>query len=280
MVGKSKPKVSTIIPIYKPDEKVFKKVKEMIKRQTIKSEIIEIWNNPEAVSLNKGIKKARGEIIVTLAQDCVPHRTDWLKKLIKPLEKKKVVVSVSALYVTGEYWKKYPFLTRILTLNERIVRQPVMDARACAYRKKDLVKVGMFNEDPRTIAIDGDLRKKLEKIGRIAYPKVVVDHLHPLTNERKIRMIYNYAEANGKLLKAGMKGENSWLSFIRATPVLGMLPIIYVFPYRKLEYLYYLPIYLILTPFQHLIELYGFWKGFFLNRESMRNKEVLQEKNN
>jgi hypothetical protein len=72
-----------------------------------------------------------------------------------------------------------------------------------------------------------------------------------------------------------MKGKNVWLTLIRATPLLGMLSTIYVFPYKKLKYLHYLPAYLLLTPLQHVIELYGFWKGFLFNKESMRNKEVL-----
>jgi hypothetical protein len=155
-----------------------------------------------------------------------------------------------------------------------------MDARACAYRKKDLVKIGMFNENPKTIAIDGDLKKRLLQIGKIAHPGVAVDHLHPLTDERKIKMIYNYAEANGKLIRAGFKKSNSWLSWIRAIPIIGMLPIIYVFPYKRLDCWHYFPLYLALTPFQHVIELYGFWKGFLFNKESMRNKEVLEEKGN
>ena len=125
----SRPKVSIVIPVYKPDRDVFSKVKEMIKKQTIKSEIVEVWNNPEAVSMNKGIKKAKGDIVITLAQDCVPHDEHWLEKLIEPLKNKDVAVSVSDLYVPESYWKDYPFLTRVLTINERVVRRRVVLAR-------------------------------------------------------------------------------------------------------------------------------------------------------
>ena len=164
---KENPKVSIVIPVYKPDEKIFSRVKGMIKNQTIASEIVEMWNNPEAVSMNKGIVAATGEIIVILAQDCVPHGKNWLEELIKPLENPEVVVSTSYLNLPEEFWKKrYKFLTRILTINEIKFAKPVMDARACAYRKKDLIKVGMFNEDPKCIAIDADIFMKLRKIGR------------------------------------------------------------------------------------------------------------------
>tara|TARA_Y100000310_G_C20618582_1_gene781996 strand:+ start:32 stop:877 length:846 start_codon:yes stop_codon:yes gene_type:complete len=280
MIKENKPKVSVVIPVYKPNEKIFSKVKEMIKNQTIKIELIEVWNNPEAVSMNKGIKKAKGDIVITLAQDCVPQNKYWIEKLIKPLENKNIAISVSDLNLPEEFWdKEYSFLTKILSINELGVRRPPMDARACAYRKKELVELGMFNEDPKTIAIDSDLYVKFKKIGKIAHPGCVVDHLHSLTNSQKIRMFYNYSGANGKLIRL-YKGSvsNPHLRILRSIPILGLLPIFYVFPYRKLRHLVYLPLYTLLAPFQHLIELYGFWEGFFFNKESMRNKEVLQGK--
>jgi len=272
-------KVSIIIPVYKPDLSVFKKVKAMIKKQTIESEIIEMWNNPEAVSMNKGIKKANGRIVVTLAQDCVPHDKYWLEKLVKPLENKNVIGSVSDLYVPKEYWKNYPFLTKILTINERTIRRPTMDARACAFRKKDIIMIGMFNENPKTIAIDGDLKERLEKKGEIIHPNVIVDHLHPLDNSRKLKLDFRYAEANGKLLKAKMVKKEIWKRLLRATPLFGMLPIIYVFPWRKFRecWFWFFP-YLFSMPLQNIIYFIGFWKGFLLDKESMRNKEVLNEK--
>lgn len=276
----TKPKVSIVIPVYKPDEKIFARVKEMIKNQTIKSEIVEMWNNPEAVSMNKGILASKGEIVVMLAQDCVPHGKKWLEELIKPLENPKVVVSVSYLNLPEKFWReRYQFLTRILTINEIKFAKPVMDARACAYRKKDLIKVGMFNEDPKCIAIDAEIFMKLRKLGKVVRPNAVVDHLHLLTNEKKLKMIYNYAEANGKLVRIyGTKIHSFWLRIIRSFPFFGILPMLYVFPYNK--FLQYLPIYILFLPIQHIIGLYGFWKGFLFNKESMRNKEVLQEKNN
>ncbi len=272
-------KVSIVIPVYKPEKEVFNKVKEMIKKQTINAEIVENWDMPEAKSMNTGIKKAKGGIIVTLAQDCVPEDEFWLEKLTIPLKDKKVVATVSNLYLTEEYWKTYPLLTRILTLNERNVQYPEMDARACAYRKKDLIKLGMFNEDPKVIGIDGDLYIKLKKIGKIARSGCKVFHLHPLTNSKKIKMIYNYAEGNGKIIRTyGLKDSAFWLRVLRATPFLGFVSILGRFPFKK--YFSWLPIYLLIAvPINHLINVFGFWRGFFFSkRESSRNTEVLKEK--
>tara|TARA_Y100000310_G_scaffold341858_2_gene442511 strand:- start:9519 stop:10355 length:837 start_codon:yes stop_codon:yes gene_type:complete len=277
MVEKGKIRVSIVIPVYKPNEKIFEKVKAMIKKQTVKSEIIEMWNNPEAVSLNKGIKKAKGEIVVTLAQDCVPHGNRWLEKLIKPLEDEKVSVSVSDLNLPKEFWKnEYSFLTRMLSISELGVRRPMMDARACAYRKKDLIELGLFNEDPKTVAIDADLYMKLIKKGKVVHPGSIVDHLHHLSDERKIKMIYNYAEANGKLVKLyGTRISFFWSRFIRAIPFLGLFPL-FIFPAKNHADLF--PGYVLISLFPHLIYIYGFWKGFLFDRESMRNKEVLNGK--
>ena len=84
------PKISIVIYLYKPEKEIYELVKEMLKKQTIKAEIIESWNMPEAQSINTGIRRAKGEIIVVLAQDCVPENEFWLEKLVKPLENKNV----------------------------------------------------------------------------------------------------------------------------------------------------------------------------------------------
>ncbi|HJZ18947.1 MAG TPA: glycosyltransferase [Candidatus Nanoarchaeia archaeon] len=270
------PKISVIIPVYKPEEEIFEKVKEMLKRQTVEAEIVENWNMPEAKSINTGIKKSQGKIIVTLAQDCMPSDEKWLEKLVKPLEDKKIVASVSDLYLPKWYWEKYPFFTKILCLDERVIRRPVMDARACAFRRKDLEKVGFFNEDPKVIGIDSDLYLKLAKIGKIKHPNCVVYHLHPLTNQKKNKLSYNYGEGNGKLVRRYKnKIHGVWRRVLRAIPIIGLLPIFFVFPYKR--YFYYFPAYALFSIITHLLWVYGFWHGFFLDKESERNTEALKK---
>lgn len=261
---KKSSKVSIVIPIYKPEIKILKKIRSMLKKQTIKAEIIEMWNNPQAVSLNKGIKKAKGEIVVMLFQDCVPENKYWLERLIKPLENKEVAVSCSDLYLPKWYWKKYPFLTRILTINERIVKRPG-GWRACAYRKKDLIKIQMIDEELKSVTIDEDLWKKIKKLGKMVHPEVIVNHVHSLNNSEKLALDYYYARLNGKLFKKKLFDKNSLISILRATPLLGILPIIYVFPFKT--YFYLFPLYLLLSPLSNLIYIFGFWKGFLFDKE-------------
>lgn len=268
------PNISIVIPVYKPEKMVLNKVREMIKKQTVKAEIIENWNMPEAKSTNNGIKKAKGEIIVTLSQDCVPENEFWLEKLIRPLKKKEIVATVSDLYLPEWYWKKYPFLIRILTINERVIRFPTMDARACAYRKNDLEEIGLFSEDPRTIAIEQDVYRKLKKRGRVIRSGGVVYHLHKFENlKNAIKTIYDYSESNGKIIrKYGTDNTpfTFWTRIIRAIPFLGFMSMFYRFPFKKYSSLF--PIYfLLIAPIINVINVFGFWKGFFINKESSRN---------
>ncbi len=263
---KKSQKVSIIIPVYKPEMEILKKIRNMLKKQTIKSEIIEVWNNPQAVSLNKGIKKAKGKIVVMLFQDCVPENEYWLEKLIKPLENKEVAVTSSDLYLPEKYWEKYPFLTKVLTINERVVKRPG-GWRACAYRKKDLIKVGMIDEEIKLVTIDTDLWTKSRKLGKIVHPGVMVNHLHHLTNSKKLALDYYYAELNGKLLEQRLLEKDSWKSILRAIPILGIFPIIYVFPWKKLnKFWYWFFPYLLLSPLSNLVYVSGFWKGFFFDK--------------
>jgi GT2 family glycosyltransferase len=272
------PKISIVIPLYKPDLEVLKKLKDSLKKQTIKAEIIENWNMPEAKSMNTGIKKAKGDIIITLAQDCIPENKFWLEKLIKPLEDKKVAATISDLHLPKKYWKKYPFLTRMFTLPDRKDIKNGLDCRACAYRKKDLMEVGLFNEDPKVIGIDLDLCLKLETKGKFVRANVRVLHLHKSENFRDvIKKIYIYSEGNGKVVrKGGLGAKDIWRRIIKSIPLFGVLLIIGRFPFKNHFYLF--PIYLVVAvPIMHFVNIWGFWKGFFFNKESIRNLEVLKK---
>lgn len=256
--------VSIVIPVYKPDEKIFFNVKTMLKKQTMKNiEIIENWNMPEAESMNAGIKRARGEIIVILAQDCVPENKFWLKKLIKPLEDKKVIASGSKLYLPKKHWKTYPLLTKALTINDLNTRSPFMDIRATAFRREDLFNIGLMKKNIGRMGLDGDAYFKLKKMGRIEHPNVRVLHLHKLGSFRDtVNLLYQYSRANGVIMRdQGMEGRAFFKRTLRAFPFFGVISVIYRFPFR--EHLYLLPVQALFAPLQNIINVYGFWRGFF-----------------
>jgi len=273
-----KNKISVVIPVYKPDPAVFNKLKEMLNKQTISVEIIEKWNNPEAVSMNLGIREAKGDIIVILAQDCVPATKDYIEKLIKPLEDKNVVAVVSDLLLPKKYWKKRPFLVRIFTINDLKLRKPTMNLSSCAYRKKDLEKIGYISEN--VSAIDADFGPKITKLGKIERGNVVVYHLHPHYNYKKTLLtFYNYSKFNGVAVREnGIKVWGFIQRVLRALPYFGFMSIYYRYPLKK--YYYLLPVhFLIGAIIEHIINVIGFWHGFIFSKETgERNKEVLKMK--
>ena len=269
-------KVSVVIPVYKPEKKVFNRLKGILSKQTIPVEIIEKWNNPEAVSMNLGIKEAKGDVIIILAQDCVPASRYFVERLIKPLENKKVVAVVSDLLLPYQYWKKRPFLSRIFTINDLKLRKPDMNLSSCAYRKKDLEKIGYINE--KVSAIDTDFGLKIMKMGKIDRGNVIVYHLHPHYNYKKtLKTFYNYAKFNGVVVREeGIKVWGFIPRILRAIPFLGFASIYYRYPLKG--YFYLLPLHFITGAIiEHIINVVGFWHGFFSKETGERNKEVLNK---
>ncbi|MFH1711527.1 MAG: glycosyltransferase [Nanoarchaeota archaeon] len=255
-------KVSIVIPVYKPDEEVLNKVREMLKKQTVRAEVVENWNMPEAKSMNTGIKKAKGDIIVTLDQDCVPENEFWLETLIKPLKNKKISATVSDLYLPEDYWKKYPFFTRVLTVSERVVKYSGMDARGCAYRRETLKKTGLFNENPDVIAIEADLYHNLKREGEICHPGCMIYHMHPFDNWKKMKLDYKYSFSNGQIVRSeGLNAHVFFRKIMRGIPLLGLGSLFYRFQFKK--YFYLFPFFAVFSIVQHINCVYGFWRGFF-----------------
>jgi cellulose synthase/poly-beta-1,6-N-acetylglucosamine synthase-like glycosyltransferase len=241
----------------------------MISKQTLKAEVIENWNMPEIRSINTGIKRAKGEIVVVLEQDCIPEKDIWLEKLVEPLKDKNVIATVSDLILSEEYWKRYSFLLRLLIINERNTQHPDMDIRACAYRRKELIDLGMISEE-HNIGADTDLYMKLRDRGKIVRANVNVCHAHNQKSfKHVVKKLYGYSSGNGTMTR--LYGTRLYLydlglRIVRGLPFFGLMSILYRFPLKK--YYYLLPIYMITAaPAIHVANVIGFWKGFFSKKE-------------
>ncbi len=275
----SVPKVSVVIPVYKPEEEVFNKTREILKKQTVPVEIIEKWNNPEAVSINLGIKESKGEFIVILAQDCVPENEYYIEKIIKPFENKEVSAVLSDLLLPEYQWKKRPFFVRMFTIGDLKLRKPSMNLTSCAYRKDDLKKIGYIDEN--VSAIDVDFAKKIRKIGKIERGNVIIYHIHPHQDYKKmLRTFYNYSRFNGISVRDDWIMSDGFLQkIIRATPIIGFGSIYFRYPWKKKFYLF--PIHFFVAGIvEHAVNVIGFWHGFIFGDEEggSRNKEALSEK--
>lgn len=126
-------------------------------------------NRGKAHALNKGIKSAKGEIIVTVDADSYP-RPDSLKKLVEYFSDPKV----GAVAGTIKVHRKKNFLTLSQSLEyihqgfQRLC-QSFIDAvmvapgPLTAYRKEALVKAGYFEDN--TLVEDFDMTIKIHKVG-------------------------------------------------------------------------------------------------------------------
>ena len=263
--------VSIVVIAHSPNETT-KKALEVLKKQKYRGrkEMMVISENKGlAENMNIGIKKAKYNLVVTLHGDCIPEDDRWLEKLVKPFENKEVVATVSDVYLPPNLWSKFDIFARALTLNEKNTIRPLLDEKGCAYRKKILEEIGLFNyKDFRTAGEDFDMYIKLKKKGQIAYPGCKIIHIHPTSFKKRLRKNYQNANGFGALVRIHGKQMPKWyLGILRASPVLGMVPFIFSYPFRKGALLF--PVYLLASPIFHLSYFYGFWKGFFEGKQTI-----------
>ncbi len=254
-------KIPVVIPEYKSDKETLNKIKNMLKNQTVKTELIEIKNLPETIAFNTGIKKSKGAIVIVLCQDTIPDNKNWIKKIIAPFKDKNVMVSVPDTYLPYDFWKKYDIFTRALTIKEqKIIRSP-LDARGCAYRKELFKKIGYFTENTKLIGMDEDLYMRVVKNGKIAHPGCKILHLHKSDFLSRLKMEYKHSRGGGGIIRKYMFKYPDWKKkIIRALPIVGIVPLLFVFPVKRAPLLFL--IYLLLSPILNMIYTLGFWKGF------------------
>ena len=264
--------VSIVMPIYNPNKEILKKIEIVLKKQKFngKVEIIKVDKGLGlAESLNYGIKKAKHEIIVSLHQDCIPSDEYWLKKLIDPFRDKEVILTVSKVHLPKKVWKNFGIFTRALTLNEKGTINPSFDEKGCAYRKKTLENVGLFNEkDFRTAGEDADMDVKLKGKGKIVYPDCTIIHMHYTDFKKRLKKTYQNANGYGTIIRLYGTQMFKWhVGVLKAIPLLGIFAFIFSYSFKKGIFLF--PFYFICIPLLHFIYLLGFWKGFLNKKQTI-----------
>ncbi len=266
-------KVSIILPLYKPDKDFLNKILNSLKKQRYddKFEIIKVDKGMGlAESLNYGLKKAKYEAIISLHQDCIPESNKWLQKLMEPLKEKETVVSVSKVELPYEFWKKFDFLARVMSIKEQRVITPGLDEKGCAYKVKALKKIGLFNEKEfKTAGEDVDLYLKIRKIGKIAYPDCKIIHYHKHTFKNRFRKEFQLSEGFGVLTRIYKREMPKWyLGFLKSIPILGWPLFLINFPYRR--WILGGFVWIFLSLMINLIYSFGFWKGFLIKKQKFR----------
>jgi len=222
-----KMRVSIIIPKYKTNKEIFAKLKKYLHENIKDIEIIEIEGlNGLANAYNLGIKKAKGDIIITIHQDCIPLENHSIQKLIKPFENKKVVMAYS--WILDDETKKQYF--------------PLPpDGKFVAYRKKALEKCGLFDEKTFfTGGEDVDIWLKLKKTGKITKVNTGIRHIHQgYLGNKTLEKIKQNGSINGALFRVwGIKNPKWFKALVMCLryPTSYGKYFVKAFYYRKQEY--------------------------------------------
>jgi glycosyltransferase involved in cell wall biosynthesis len=222
-----------------------------------KQEYIFIQNEKQkglASAYNKGIKAAKGDLIVTLHQDVVLE-DDALEILVEPFGDQEVVASTHRVAHPIEIWGKYNFWQKCFFARQAGKTQSGIDGKFDCFRKSALERAGFFDEIHfHTAGEDGDMVYKLGHIGKIIFTKAKIVHLHKIDPHFDWRDIAykqaQYSEAQGTLLRRGrIRGAKQFVKaffreillvslFVPCLNVLSALLILfYSFFYTKIIFL-------------------------------------------
>lgn len=206
--------ISIIIPRYKSDKILLNNLRKYLKENAKNIEIIEIEGSQGlANAYNRGIKKSKGKIIITLHQDCIPLEKNSVKKLVAPFKNSEIVMTYSWIFDYETKKRYFPF---------------VPDGKFTAYRKEALEKVRLFDENTFfTGGEDVDIFLKLKRIGKIEKVNTTISHIHPgyLGNKTKEKRKQN-GNINGVLFRIWGFKHPLWLKSI-------IMSIIHPFSYGK-----------------------------------------------
>ncbi|MEK6825989.1 MAG: glycosyltransferase family 2 protein [Nanoarchaeota archaeon] len=264
--------VSIVLPLFNPHKEILSQVLKAIDSQDYlgKVEVLQIDEKAGfSQQMNRGIRKAKHEIVIMLPQDCMPATNDWLSNLIAPFEDIEVVATVSQIQLPDRLWEPMGIFAKALMMREKGVIVSLLDGKGGAFRKKVMEQIGLFDEKTfRTAGEDFDTYVKIKRLGKIAYPQARILHLHPTAFVKRLRKDYQYSNGYGALVSIYGKEMPRWyVGVFKATPVLGVFAFAATYPFKKGISLY-LP-YLCTIFFSHIFYVYGFWKGFLMKRQTV-----------
>ncbi len=153
-----------------------------------------------AGTLRRGIAETKGEVVVTMHADIVPHHDDWLARIGREFEDPKVGAVGSLIHskVAG-----LPLVDRFfLEAPPRVM----LGNKSDAYRRDLLDRLGGFDASFRVAGEDVDLDHRIREAGfDVRFPNGLdVDHLmgwHQMGLRKHVKKEVQYAEVQPRLYR-------------------------------------------------------------------------------
>lgn len=198
-------KVSICVTIFNEKKEAVDSLIYALNNQSLKPDEIIIIdaNNYKNCSRSKGrniaIKKAKNEIVALTDAGCIPHK-DWLEKITKPFQSKKVDVVAGAYnMVFSNSFEKAESI--FMGVKQKDIDDNFMpSARSMALTKSIWEKAGGFPEELDNTAEDTMFNLKLLKVdAKFSVGKdALVDWQMPKTLTEYLKKIYNYAKGDAQ----------------------------------------------------------------------------------
>lgn len=159
-----------------------------------------------AAARNKGIKKAKGEIIIFIDADCIA-RTDWLKNIILPFVNNDIgcvageIIPYKPRTRIEQFLCEKKHLSQSVNVNHNFL--PYAATANAAYRRDVFEKVGFFDES-LIVGEDADLswRMQLYTKYKVSYTSVaVVNHPYETRLNSLLQQTIKHAEGAVDLYK-------------------------------------------------------------------------------
>lgn len=214
-------KVSIIIPTIRPKQAQLA-IQAVLKQKPDKSTEFEILPIAGKGNLNPGqrrnigAKKATGEVLLFLDDDCLPQE-GWLEENLKALSVKDIgAVGGKVIGKSKSYFARCVDLSNFTFAQGDMGRVMPICAASFAIKRAVFNKVGGFNEKI-WVGEDTDLCMRLNGIGykTIYQPKIKVIHDH---GRKTLKALWSYQYRNGYLKGLGIENcypNNPWYKFLK-----------------------------------------------------------------
>ena len=216
-----------------------------------------------AKSINRGIKASKGEIVITLHDDCVPLSDDWISNLVGTfasdskigIATSDFVINFKALSPVDKCFSFVYYLGDDIDLAKKDGVEDIetISDKCDAYRRDVLGGVKLFDETFRVAGEDMDISKKVKARGYriVKNNKCKVEHIFTESEREKtvwdhfLKAFKTTEDSVYVLLRYGMMYKIDTLLFILSSIICWLAPFLT------------LPFYIMSLPLNKLFSIFG-----------------------